>query len=110
MAAKSKQSGGSHIAGIRTESNGFYYICCASDTAAGYKRHIAADTFIPKSLINGCQRQLNGDTYMISDPGRRSSGTAAESVNGNDIRSASGNTACDCRNVMYSGYFYNNKL
>ncbi len=108
MAAQGEQGSSGHITGVCTERNRLYDIGRIADAAAGYERYPVADSFVPESLVNGCQRQFDRDTDMIPDSGRGGSGAAAESVNGDDIGAASGNPACNGSNVMYSGYLYDN--
>ena len=57
------------IAGIRPQCNGLDHIGRGTDAASGNQRNLIADPLIPKSLIHGCQSQLNGNTYIVPDTG-----------------------------------------
>ena len=110
MTTHSKQGGGSYIAGICTQCNGLYYVGSTTDTSANNKRHIITDTFIPESLVNSSQCQLNRNTYIVTNSGRSRTGTTTETINRDNISTASCNTTCNSCNIMNSSNLYNNWL
>ena len=93
MTAQSQKSCCCHITGISSQGNGFYYIGSAADTASYHKGNLISDAFIPKSLVYSGQSQFHRNSNIVTDSGRCCSGTASETVNGNDICTASGNSA-----------------
>ena len=105
MTAEGEQSRSSNIAGIRTKCNCLYHVCGRTDTTTYHKGYVISDAFIAQTLINRSKSKLNRNTYVIADSRRSRTRTAAESVNSNDIRTASCNSAgnsgnvVDCRNL-----------
>src|SRR5699024_5790721 len=91
MTAKCKKCGCCDIACICAKGNGFDDIRCTADGTADNKRNIVADTLITQTLINRCERQFNRNTDIISNSCRSSTRAAAEAVNRDNIRAASGN-------------------
>ena len=110
MTSESQEGGSGHIAGVCSQCTGFYDVCSTSDASAGYQGHIIADTFITQPLIDSRKGKFNRDSYIVTDSGRSSARTSAETVNCNDIRAASCDSACNGSNIMDSGNFNNNRL
>ena len=68
-----------------------------------------ADSLVPEPLIHCSQRQFNGDTHIVADAGRRSTGTAAE-ANRNHIRTGTGNATGNGGNIVNGCHFHNHRL
>ena len=69
-----------------------------------------ADPFITEALIHCRQCKFNRNTHVVADTGWRCASTAAETVNGNNISTAAGNSTGDGSNVVNRCHFYNNGL
>ena len=110
MTTEGKQSGSSNITGVGTESDRFNYITCTAYRTAYNQRNIISDTFIAKSLVNRRKGKFNGNTYIIAYSCGSRTGTAAETVNGNNIGAASCNTAGNGSNIMNRRNLNNNRL
>ena len=68
------------------------------------------DSLIAKSLIYSGKCQFNRNSDIIADSGRSRAGTAAETVNGDNVCTTSGDTACDCGNIVYCSDFDNDRF
>ena len=104
VAAHGDQRRRADIAGVRPQSHGLDHVGRGTDAAACDQGHLIADALLPQPLVHGRQRQLNGDTHIVADPGRRSAGAAPEAVDGNDVRAAPRNAAGDSRDVVDRGH------
>ena len=63
-----------------------------------------------QTLIHRCQRKLNRNPYIITDSCGSSSRTASESIDGDDIRAASGDTACNSGDIVNGRNLNNDRL
>ncbi len=110
MAAQGKQGSGCNVNRIRTQCDGLDDICGIADGTANNNGYVVADALITQTLVNRSQSELNRDTYVIADTSRGRTRAAAESIDCDDIRTASCNTACNSGNIVNSGNLYDNRL
>ena len=71
VAAERQQRAGCDIARIGAEHDSFDNIRTAADAAAHDERYIIADALIAQTLVDAGKRQLNRDTHVVADSGRR---------------------------------------
>jgi hypothetical protein len=111
MAAKGEQCSRGDIYGISTKSDSLYYIGAVSYTASNDKRYSVSYTLIPQTRINACQCQFDRYAHVIADPCGSRACSSAEAVDGYDVGTAPGYTACDggdivdCGNLDYDRLF-----
>ena len=110
MAAQCKQGCRCNVTGIGAQGDRFYHIGGAADRSPRDKGYVIADSFLAEPGVHGRQGKLHRNAHIVSDAGRRCAGAAAETVDGNDVRAASGDTAGDCSNIMYGGDLYDDGL
>ena len=110
MASECQQRRRCDVAGVGAQCDCLHHIGCASDGTADNQRYVSADSFVTKTLVNRCKSKLNRNSDVVADSCRCRAGTAAESVDRDDVGTASCNTARDCRNVMNRRYLYDNGL
>ena len=110
MAAHCKECGSSDVDSVGTESDSLYCVCGASDRTCRNDGNFISDTLVTKSLVNGCESKLNGDTHIITYSCGSRTCTASETVYCDDIRTRTCDTRSDSRNVMNCCDLYDNGL
>ena len=106
VTAHSYECGCRDIARVCAQGYRFDYVGCASYTSASDNGYVVSYAFVSESLVNGGKSEFDGNTYVVANTGRCRSGTASESVYRDDVRTASCDTAGDCRDIVYGGNFY----
>ena len=81
-----------------------------ADAAARDERNAAADALVAQPLIHGGQRELNGNAHIVADARGRGARAAAEAVDGDDVRAAAGNAACNGGDVVHRRDLYDDGL
>ena len=110
MAAEREQRGGADVAGVRAESDGLNDVRGRADAAARDERNAAADALVAQTLVHGGERELNGNADIVTDARGRGARAAAVAVNGDDVRTAAGNAACNGGDVVHCRNFYDDGL
>ena len=110
MATKRQQRRRSNVTGIRAQSQRFDHVRGTAYGPADDQRNVPPDAFIPEALINGCQRQLNGDAHVVTDAGGGSAGAAAKSVDGDNICAAACDAAGNGGNIVHRRHLYDDGL
>lgn len=66
VATQRNKSGGCNIYSVGAQGDCLNNISAVPDASADYNRNLVSDALVSESLVNACQRQLNGDTHVVA--------------------------------------------